>query len=124
GALAVGYNHLGAHGNHLARGGPYFTDEYRTHWGAAVNLDGPDSDEVREFFCANALMWVRDYHIDGLRVDAVHAFADRSARPFLEQLTEAVHDEARRLGREIWMIAESDLNDPKVVRPVDENGLG
>jgi maltooligosyltrehalose trehalohydrolase len=122
--LDVVYNHLGPHGNHLARCGPYFTDEYRTHWGAAVNLDGWGSDVVREFFCENALMWVRDYHFDGLRIDAVHAFADRSARPFLEQLTEAVHDFGVRLGRQMWMIAESDLNDPRVVRTRSEHGLG
>ena len=122
--LDVVYNHLGPYGNHLARCGPYFTEEYRTRWGAAVNLDGSGSDVVREFFCENALMWVRDYHIDGLRVDAVHAFADRSARPFLEQLTDAVHDLGGRLGRPIWMIAESDLNDPRVVRTSGEHGLG
>ena len=122
--LDVVYNHLGPHGNHLARCGPYFTEEYRTQWGAAVNLDGRGSDVVREFFVENALMWVRDYHFDGLRVDAVHAFADRSARPFLEQLTDAVHDLGVRLGRPIWMIAESDLNDPRVVRTRGEHGLG
>jgi maltooligosyltrehalose trehalohydrolase len=122
--LDVVYNHLGPHGNHLARCGPYFTDEYRTHWGAAVNLDGWGSDVVREFFCENALMWVRDYHFDGLRIDAVHAFADRSARPFLEQLTDEVHDFGGRLGRQMWMIAESDLNDPRVVRTRGEHGLG
>jgi maltooligosyltrehalose trehalohydrolase len=122
--LDVVYNHLGPYGDHLARCGPYFTDHYRTQWGPAVNLDGPGSDTVREFFCANAEMWVRDYHVDGLRVDAVHAFADRSARPFLEQLTDRVHGTAARLGRQVWMIAESDLNDPRVVRTVDEHGLG
>ena len=122
--LDVVYNHLGPHGNHLARCGPYFTEEYRTQWGAAVNLDGWGSDVVREFFCDNALMWLRDYHFDGLRVDAVHAFADRSARPFLEQLTDAVHELGVQLGHPIWMIAESDLNDPRVVRTRSDHGLG
>lgn len=122
--LDVVYNHLGPHGNHLDRCGPYFTDDYRTNWGSAVNLDGPGSDVVREFFCANARMWVLDYHVDGLRVDAVHAFADRSARPFLEQLTETVHQLADKLGRPVWMIAESDLNDPRVVRASEDHGLG
>ncbi|MEO8694598.1 MAG: malto-oligosyltrehalose trehalohydrolase [Acidimicrobiales bacterium] len=122
--LDVVYNHLGPHGNHLDRCGPYFTDEYRTNWGAAVNLDGAGSDVVREFFCQNAVMWVRDYHIDGLRVDAVHAFADRSAIPFLEQLTETVHRCGVDFGRSIWMIAESDLNDPRVVRASEDCGLG
>ncbi|MEO5840369.1 MAG: malto-oligosyltrehalose trehalohydrolase [Acidimicrobiales bacterium] len=122
--LDVVYNHFGPHGNHLARCGPYFSDEYRTQWGAAVNLDGPRSDVVRQFFCENALMWIHDYHVDGLRVDAVHAFADRSARSFLEQLTDAVHEAAHQVGRPIWMIAESDLNDPRVVRSSEDHGLG
>ena len=122
--LDVVYNHFGPHGNHLARCGPYFSDEHETRWGAAVNLDGPGSDGVREFFCANAEMWVRHYHVDGLRVDAIHSFVDRSARSLLEQLTTHVHGLADELGRQVWMIAESDLNDPRVVRTVDEHGLG
>ncbi|HUP72020.1 MAG TPA: malto-oligosyltrehalose trehalohydrolase [Acidimicrobiales bacterium] len=122
--LDVVYNHLGPHGNHLDRCGPYLSEQYRTQWGPAVNLDGPDSDIVRQFFSENAMMWVRDYHIDGLRVDAVHAFADLSALPFLEQLTAYAHDATERLGRPIWMIAESDLNDPRVVRTRDQHGFG
>ena len=84
--LDVVYNHLGPAGNYLDRFGPYFTDRYATPWGTAVNLDGPFSDEVRRFFCDNALMWLRDYHFDGLRLDAVHAIIDTSAMHFLEQL--------------------------------------
>lgn len=84
--LDVVYNHLGPDGNHLGAFGPYFTARYRTPWGAAVNLDGPESDEVREFFLANACMWLRDYHVDGPRLDAVHAIVDTSAVHFLEEL--------------------------------------
>jgi maltooligosyltrehalose trehalohydrolase len=120
----VVYNHLGPLGNHLARFGPYFTDAYRTPWGDAVNLDGAGSDEVRRFVVDDALQWVRDYHVDGLRLDAVHAFFDRSAVHLLEQLATEVHALAGRLGREVWVIAESDLNDPSLVREVAAGGKG
>src|ERR1700676_168912 len=90
--LDVVYNHLGPEGNYLAKFGPYFTNRYHTPWGDAVNLDDADSDEVRRFFCDNALMWLRDYRVDGLRVDAIHAIFDASAIPFLEQLGVEVHD--------------------------------
>jgi maltooligosyltrehalose trehalohydrolase len=122
--LDVVYNHLGPDGNHLGRFGPYFTDRYRTPWGDAVNLDGSWSHEVRRFLCDNALMWLRDYHMDGLRVDAVHAFFDRSAEPFLEQLTREVHALGLALARPLVVIAESDLNDPRVVTPRDAGGIG
>lgn len=122
--LDVVYNHLGPVGNHLSRFGPYFTDRVHTPWGEAVNLDGPGSDEVRAFLVANAVSWVRDFHLDGLRLDAVHTMFDQSALPFLEELTAAVHAEGRRLGRTVWVIAESDLNDPRLVRTVDAGGLG
>jgi maltooligosyltrehalose trehalohydrolase len=122
--LDVVYNHLGPAGNHLARFGPYFTDRYHTPWGDAVNLDGQDAGEVRRFFVDNALSWVRDHHVDGLRLDAVHAFMDRSAITFLEQLADEVHRAARQLGREVWVIAESDLNDPRLVRPPEAGGYG
>ena len=89
--LDVVYNHLGPSGNYLAKYAPYFNDRYHTPWGWAVNFDGPHSDEVRRFFCDNALMWLRDYHFDGLRLDAVHAIFDMSARPFLEQLGDEVN---------------------------------
>src|SRR5512146_672306 len=97
--LAVVYNHLGPSGNDLARFGPYFTDEHRTPWGKAINLDGAGSDEVRRFLCDNALMWLRDYHFDGLRLDAIHALYDRSATHLLEQLATEVEALEAHSGR-------------------------
>lgn len=120
----VVYNHLGPEGNYLHEFGPYFTDRYRTPWGSAVNLDGPGSDEVRRFFIDNARMWLRDYHADGLRVDAVHAFYDKSALNFLEELGSSVHRLEGELGRRLIVIAESDLNDPQVVRSTEAGGYG
>jgi maltooligosyltrehalose trehalohydrolase len=122
--LDVVYNHLGPEGNYLGRFGPYFTDRYRTPWGDAVNLDGPDSDEVRRFFCDNALMWLRDYHLDGLRIDAVHAIVDTSAVHILEQLAEEVDALERETGRARVLIAESNLNDPRIVRAPERGGYG
>ncbi len=122
--LDVVYNHLGPSGNHLGRFGPYFTDRYRTPWGDAVNLDDAGSHEVRRFFVDNALGWICDHHLDGLRLDAVHAFGDRSAVPFLEELTAAVHAEGERLGRQVWVIGESDLNDPRLVVAPEAGGFG
>ena len=122
--LDVVYNHLGPAGNYLGQFGPYFTPRYRTPWGDAVNLDGEGSDEVRRFLCDNALMWVRDYHMDGLRLDAVHALVDTSAVPLLEQLSQTVDDFEERTGRYVALIAESDLNDPRVVRGREAYGCG
>lgn len=122
--LDVVYNHLGPTGNHLASFGPYFTDRYPTPWGQAVNLDGPGSDEVRQFFVDDALGWVTDFHVDGLRLDAVHALRDASAIHFVEQLAGEVHAAAQRAGHTVWVIAESDLNDPRLVQPVDAGGYG
>jgi maltooligosyltrehalose trehalohydrolase len=122
--LDVVYNHLGPSGNHLHEFGPYFTDRYRTPWGHAVNLDGRGSDEVRRFFVDNALQWLRDYHIDGLRLDAVHALFDQSAVHFLEELALAVRVLGRDVGRDLVLIAESDLNDPRVVRGTEQGGYG
>jgi maltooligosyltrehalose trehalohydrolase len=122
--LDVVYNHLGPVGNCLEVFGPYFTDKYTTPWGKAVNLDGEWSHEVRRFFIDNASMWLRDYHIDGLRVDAVHAFIDRSAIHFLEQLAGDVKAYGLLLGTEPVVIAESDLNDPRIVRPCARGGMG
>jgi maltooligosyltrehalose trehalohydrolase len=120
----VVYNHLGPEGNHLARFGPYFTDRYRTPWGAALNFDGAGSDEVRRFFVESAT-WLADAaHLDGFRVDAVHAVVDPTAQPFLAELTRSVHDRADARHVRRWMIAESALNDPRVVRPDTEGGLG
>jgi maltooligosyltrehalose trehalohydrolase len=122
--IDVVYNHLGPAGNYLDRFGPYFTDRYATPWGRAVNLDGPGSDEVRRFFCDNALAWLRDYHADGLRLDAVHAIVDTSAVHFLEELAAEVTDLGTRLGRHFVLVAESDLNDPRIVRRPEVGGYG
>ena len=122
--LDVVYNHLGPEGNHLRDFGPYFSSDARTPWGPAINLDGPGSDEVRRFFIENALRWAGEFRVDGLRLDAVHALRDSSARPFVEELTEAVHESARALGRRVQVIAESHLNDPRVVRPPELGGWG
>jgi maltooligosyltrehalose trehalohydrolase len=122
--LDVVYNHLGPVGNYLGKFGPYFTDAYRTPWGSAVNLDHAGSHEVRRFFADNALMWLRDYHFDGLRLDAIHALYDHSAIHFLEFLSCEVDALASELGRELVLIAESDLNDPRVVTSPDARGLG
>ena len=115
--LDVVYNHLGPAGNFLGTYGPYFTDRYATPWGQAVNLDDRDSDEVRAFFVDNSRLWLRDYHVDGLRLDAVHAILDTSAVHLLEEL-------ARDLPAGRVLIAESDLNDPRVVRRPEEGGYG
>ncbi|MDQ6747699.1 MAG: alpha-amylase family glycosyl hydrolase, partial [Candidatus Dormibacteraeota bacterium] len=122
--MDVVYNHLGPDGNFLAEFGPYFTGVYRTPWGTALNFDGHGSDEVRRFFIDNALMWLRDYHCDGLRLDAVHAIIDTSAVHFLEQVAAAVGALQDELGRELWTIAESDLNDPRVVGSRARGGYG
>jgi maltooligosyltrehalose trehalohydrolase len=122
--LDVVFNHLGPSGNHLGRYGPYFTDAYSTPWGDAVNLDGPGSDEVRRFICDTATHWLRDHHIDGLRLDAIHAFHDRSAVHLLEQLAVEVEALGDHLGRRFVLIAESDLNDPRIVRSRDAHGYG
>ncbi|HEY7212617.1 MAG TPA: malto-oligosyltrehalose trehalohydrolase [Bryobacteraceae bacterium] len=122
--LDVVYNHLGPLGNYLSRFGPYFTEAYHTPWGAAINLDHAGSVEVRRFLLDNAAMWLRDYHFDGLRIDAVHAFHDRSAVHFLEDLSSHVADLAAHLGRYFALIVESDLNDPRLVTPREAGGFG
>jgi maltooligosyltrehalose trehalohydrolase len=122
--LDVVYNHLGPEGNYLSEFGPYFTERYNTPWGRALNFDGPECEGVRQFFQQNALMWLEEFHIDALRLDAVHAIIDRSATPFLEELAEAVHRLGERLGRHLYLIGESDLNDPRVVRSTELGGLG
>jgi maltooligosyltrehalose trehalohydrolase len=122
--LDVVYNHLGPAGNYLSQFGPYFSQRYATPWGEAVNFDGPGSDEVRRFFIDNGLMWLRDYHIDGLRLDAVHAILDMSAVHFLEQLAGEVAALQAELGRPLLLIAESDLNDPRLVNAPGLGGYG
>ncbi|WP_418959704.1 malto-oligosyltrehalose trehalohydrolase [Streptomyces tritici] len=122
--LDVVHNHLGPSGNRLPEFGPYFTDTHHTPWGAAVNLDAPGSDEVRAYFLGSALAWLRDYRIDGLRLDAVHALADTRALTFLEELSAAVDALAAEEGRELFLIAESDTCDPRTTRPRAAGGLG
>ena len=122
--LDVVYNHLGPEGNYLGAFGPYFTDRYRTPWGPAVNFDGPDSDEVRHFFIENALYWIAEFHVDALRIDAVHAILDFSARPFLRELSDAVRCRAGRLKRQVHLIGESSMNDARLVCPRERGGLG
>ena len=121
-ALDVVYNHLGPEGNYLADFGPYFTNRYRTPWGAAINFDGPCSDEVRRYFIENALYWLSDFRVDALRLDAIHGILDFSARPFLAELAEAVRDLAARENRRIWLIPESDLNDVRSISPAEAGG--
>ncbi|GHF38873.1 malto-oligosyltrehalose trehalohydrolase [Streptomyces morookaense] len=122
--LDVVHNHLGPSGNHLPVFGPYFTDTHHTPWGAAVNLDAPGSDEVRAYFIGSALAWLRDYRLDGLRLDAVHALADTGPRHFLAELSAAVDDLARHLGRPLFLVAESDLDDPVTTAPRAAGGHG
>ena len=122
--LDVVYNHFGPVGNYTGKYGPYVTNRHITPWGDAINFEEAGSDEVRRFFCDNALMWMRDFHFDGLRLDAVHEFMDRSALHFMEQLSAEVDVESARLGRRLVLIAESDLNDPRIVTPREARGYG
>jgi maltooligosyltrehalose trehalohydrolase len=122
--LDVVYNHLGPDGNYLSKFGPWFTNSHHTPWGDAVNLEDAGSHEVRRFFCDNALLWLRDYHFDGLRLDAVHAYMDRSAINFMEQLATEVHALQAHTGRNYVVIAESDLNDPRLVTAPEAGGYG
>jgi maltooligosyltrehalose trehalohydrolase len=122
--LDVVYNHLGPEGNYLGQFAPYFTDHYRTPWGMAINFDGPGSDDVRRYFTENALYWLQEFHIDALRLDALHAILDSSARPFLEELTTSVKQLAGQLNRRIYLIGESDANDRRLVMPPGLGGYG
>jgi maltooligosyltrehalose trehalohydrolase len=122
--LDVVYNHLGPEGNYLGDFGPYFTDRYRTPWGDAINYDGPESEEVRHFMISNALYWVTEYHIDALRLDAIHGIYDFSPNHILRELTQAVHEQAARVGRQIVVTAESALNDARIITPPAQGGYG
>jgi maltooligosyltrehalose trehalohydrolase len=122
--LDVVYNHLGPEGNNMAKFGPYFTDRYKTSWGAALNFDGRGSDDVRRFFIENALYWIGEFHFDALRLDAAHAILDFSPVPFVEELAIAVKEQAENLQRRIYLIAESEANDARLVRPRDLGGYG
>lgn len=122
--LDVVYNHFGPEGNYLSRFGPYFQDKYHTPWGEALNYDGEWSDEVRRFFLENARQWLEEFHFDGLRLDAVHAIFDTSACPFLEDLSRLKSELETKTGRRLYLIAESDANDSRVLRSGSEGGLG
>ncbi|MGH9039716.1 MAG: alpha-amylase family glycosyl hydrolase, partial [Acidimicrobiia bacterium] len=122
--IDVVYNHLGPDGNYLGAYGPYFTDRYSTPWGDAVNFDAAGSDELRSLVVDNACMWLRDYHADGLRIDAVHAIFDASAIHILEEIGASVRELEAETGRHYTLIPESDLNDPRLVRPPEAGGYG
>ncbi|MBU1517708.1 MAG: malto-oligosyltrehalose trehalohydrolase [Planctomycetes bacterium] len=122
--LDVVYNHLGPEGNYLNDFGPYFTKKYHTPWGDAINYDDRESGHVRRFVIENALRWVLAYHIDVLRLDAVHGIYDFSAKHILQELNDAVQNLAQKLGRSVHVIAESDLNDSRLIRPKKQGGYG
>jgi maltooligosyltrehalose trehalohydrolase len=122
--LDVVYNHLGPEGNYLAEFGPYFTNNYSTPWGSAINFDDAWSDGVRNYFIENALHWFTHYHVDALRLDAIHGIMDRSAYPFLMELAERTAAWSAESGRTSLLIAESDLNDAKIIQPWTAGGYG
>ena len=122
--LDVVYNHLGPEGNYLADFGPYFTERHHTRWGAALNFDGPQSDDVRRYFIENAQYWLEEFHIDALRLDAIHAIHDSSPVPFLEELAEACHRRAEAINRRFYLIGESDANMARHILPRALGGYG
>ncbi len=122
--LDVVYNHLGPEGNYLGEFGPYFTDKYKTPWGDAINFDDAYNDDVRNFFFENAYHWYYYYHIDALRLDAIHGITDMSAKPFLQELAEKINVVTKHHDRPFYLIAESDLNDVRVIAPAEQGGFG
>lgn len=122
--LDVVYNHVGPEGAHFSEFGPYFTDRYRTPWGDAVNYDGTGSEPVRKFVTDNVRMWIRDYHLDGLRLDAIHAIYDFGARHILQEIKDAADEVAQERGYPVHMVAESDLNDVRIILPKERGGYG
>jgi maltooligosyltrehalose trehalohydrolase len=122
--LDVVYNHLGPEGNYLSQFGPFFTQRHHTPWGAAVNFDGPHNRPVRDFVLENVRQWIRDFHVDGLRLDAIHAIIDDSAPHILAEIKQTAEEEARRLGRPVYVIAESNLNDVKLLDAPAQGGYG
>ncbi len=122
--LDVVYNHLGPEGNYLWDYGPYFTDRYKTPWGQAINFDGPHNNGARNYFIENALYWLEVFHIDSLRLDAVHGIFDMSDRTFLLELAEMVNEYSEKRGRKNYLIAESDLNDSNLLREGEKGGSG
>jgi len=122
--LDVVYNHFGPEGNYVANFAPYFTGKYATPWGKSLNFDGPYSDGVRNYFIQNALMWCRNFHLDGLRLDAVHAIHDFGARHFMQELSENLQILGRETGKTHYLIAESNLNDVRYISPIEKGGYG
>lgn len=122
--LDVVYNHFGPEGCYFGDFGPYWTDCYQTPWGKGINYDGAFSDEVRNYFLQNALYWITEYHVDALRLDALHALFDKSASPFLQQLSSAAEEIGVQQNRKIALIAESNLNDSRLIRPLAKDGMG
>jgi maltooligosyltrehalose trehalohydrolase len=122
--LDVVYNHLGPEGNYLGEFGPFFTDRHQTPWGAAVNFDGPSSRAVRDFVLENVTQWIRDFHVDGLRLDAIHAIVDDSTPHILAEIKQVAAIEAERCGRPVHVIAESNLNDVRLLDPPETGGYG
>jgi maltooligosyltrehalose trehalohydrolase len=122
--LDVVYNHLGNEGNYLRCFGPYFTDKHKTPWGDAINYDDAGCEEVRKYVIENALYWVGEYHIDGLRLDAIQTIRDDSPQHIISEIQQAVQEFSRESGRRICVIAESDENDAKLVRPPSSGGFG
>lgn len=122
--LDVVYNHMGPEGNYLNDFGPYFTDKYHTPWGAAINFDDAGCDGVRQFFIENVLMWFRDFHIDALRMDAVHAIKDLSPKHVLQEIKEHVNELMKLTGKTHYLIIECDLNDTRFIDPLNERGYG
>lgn len=122
--LDVVYNHLGPEGNYLGFYGPYFTDKYKTPWGGALNFDDVYCDGVRDYFIENAMMWLRDFHVDALRIDAVHAIKDFSPIHVLRELKSRVNDLMLETGKSYYLIAEMDLNDPRYINPIEKEGFG
>jgi len=122
--LDVVYNHLGPEGNYWGDFGPFFTDHYQTPWGSAINYDGAQSNAVRDIIIENAVYWTRDFHFDALRLDAIHGIFDASVSHILKDIRDAVHAAAKQDGRSVWVIAESDLNDVKLITPASRGGYG
>ncbi|MGY3215061.1 malto-oligosyltrehalose trehalohydrolase [Mucilaginibacter sp. HD30] len=122
--LDVVYNHMGPEGNYLGQYGPYFTEKYKTPWGGAINFDDAWCDGVRQYFIENVLMWFRDFHIDALRLDAVHAIKDLSPKHILQEMKEYVDELKQATGREHYLIIECDLNDTRFIKPIAEGGFG
>src|SRR5574341_367200 len=122
--LDVVYNHFGPEGSYLWDYGPYFTEKYEIPWGKAINFDGVYSDEVRNFFIENAIYWFKNYHIDALRLDAIHSIIDMSAKPFLQELAERVEEFSKQEKRKFYLTAESALNDARVIKPKESGGYG